>query len=41
MCDQWLNDFLIKYIEKDVFDSIINDAIMYYFQDMKTSLGQL
>ena len=29
-----LNDYLVCYIEKDVFDSISNDAIMYQFQKM-------
>ncbi|XP_022854809.1 zinc finger MYM-type protein 1-like [Olea europaea var. sylvestris] len=28
--DQWLNDSLIAYIEKDVFDEIENDAIDHY-----------
>ena len=29
MCDRFLNDCLVCYIDKDVFDSISNDAIMY------------
>lgn len=33
--NEWLNDCLITYIEKDVFDSVSNNAIMYYFHDMK------
>lgn len=37
MYDQWLNDCLIKYIEKDVFDSIINDAIYVLFSRYENS----
>ena len=29
MCDSFLNDCLVCYIEKDVFDSVSNDSIMY------------
>ena len=29
MCDPFLNDCLVCYIEKDVFDTISNDSIMY------------
>ena len=36
MCDQWMNDCLVTYIEKDVFDSITNEDIMLRFQNMKT-----
>ncbi|KAL7240693.1 hypothetical protein ACSBR2_006360 [Camellia fascicularis] len=28
MGDQWLNDCLVTYIEKDVFDSVNNELIM-------------
>ena len=41
MCDPFLNDCLVCYIVKDVFDSISNDAIMYRFQKMKNRKGQL
>jgi len=41
MCDSFLNDCLVCYIEKDVFDSISNDSIMYRFQKMKKRKGQL
>ncbi|XP_022873079.1 uncharacterized protein LOC111392022 [Olea europaea var. sylvestris] len=34
--DQWLNDSLIVYIEKDVFDKIENDVIMECYQSMRT-----
>jgi hypothetical protein len=37
--DQWMNDCLVTYIEKDVFDSIGNDFIMKRFQNMKTRRG--
>ncbi|KAK4259584.1 hypothetical protein QN277_005900 [Acacia crassicarpa] len=30
--DEWLNDCLVPYIEKDVFDSIDNETIMIEFQ---------
>ncbi|KAK4257992.1 hypothetical protein QN277_007509 [Acacia crassicarpa] len=33
--DEWLNDCLVPYIEKDVFDSIDNEAIMIEFQKVK------
>ena len=35
MCDSFLNDCLVCYMEKDVFDSVSNDSIMYPFQKMK------
>ena len=35
MSDQWLNDSLVVYIEKDVFDSIDNEVIIQYFQKDK------
>ncbi|KDO39207.1 hypothetical protein CISIN_1g040941mg [Citrus sinensis] len=35
MRDQWLNDSLVVYIEKDIFCSIDNDAILQYFQHIK------
>ncbi|CAL2240199.1 unnamed protein product [Prunus armeniaca] len=36
MGDQWLNDSLIVYIERDVFACIDNETIMQRFQNMKT-----
>jgi len=41
MCDPFLNDCLVCYAEKDLFDSISNDAIMYRFQHIKNRKGQL
>ena len=41
MCDQWMNDCLVTYIEKDVFDGITNEDIMLRFQNMKTRREQL
>uniref|UniRef100_A0A2N9H6F6 TTF-type domain-containing protein n=1 Tax=Fagus sylvatica TaxID=28930 RepID=A0A2N9H6F6_FAGSY len=39
--DQWMNDSLIVYIEKDIFHSIDNEVIMQRFQNMKTHRNQL
>jgi hypothetical protein len=36
MGDQWMNDCLITYIEKDIFKTISNEEIMQQFQGMKT-----
>ena len=36
MGDEFLTDCLVCYIEKDVFRSIDNEAIMQRFQNMKT-----
>ncbi|KAL7181344.1 hypothetical protein ACSBR1_040265 [Camellia fascicularis] len=41
MGDQWLNNCLVTYIEKDVFDSVDNELIMQRFQNMKSRRGQL
>jgi len=35
MCDSFLNDCLVCYMKKDVFDSVSNDSIMYSFQKIK------
>ncbi|KAK4255996.1 hypothetical protein QN277_008919 [Acacia crassicarpa] len=35
MGDEWLNDCLVPYIEKDVFDSIDNKTIMMEFQKLR------
>ena len=41
MNDQWLNNSLVVYIEKDILDGISNEAVMDYFQKMKIRRGQL
>ena len=41
MGDQWLNDSLVVYVEKDIFDSIDNELIMQRFQKMKPRIGEL
>jgi len=41
MRDQWMNDYLVTYIENDIFDAIINEEIMLWFQNMKIHWGQL
>ncbi|KAL4030482.1 hypothetical protein IC575_008719 [Cucumis melo] len=41
MRDQWMNDCLIAYIEKDLLDKLDNKLIMDRFQNMKTRRGQL
>ena len=41
MGDQWMNDCLVVYIEKDVACSIDNETIMQRFQNMKTRRRQL
>ena len=41
MGDQWMNDCLIVYIEKDIACSINNETIMQRFQNMKTRRRQL
>ena len=35
MGDQWMNDYLVAYIESDVFDNIDNEVIMQRYQIMK------
>ncbi|XP_061345684.1 uncharacterized protein LOC133291440 [Gastrolobium bilobum] len=35
MGDEWLNDCLVPYIEKDVFDNIDNETIMMEFQKIR------
>ena len=39
--DQWMNDNLVVYIEKDISDGIDNETIMQHFQKMKSRRGQL
>ena len=41
MGDQWMNDCLVVYIEKDIACSIDNETIMQRFQNMKTRRRQL
>jgi hypothetical protein len=41
MGDQWMTDSLLVYIEKEIFNSIDNDAIVQRFQDMRPRRGQL
>ncbi|KAL7258692.1 hypothetical protein ACSBR1_004744 [Camellia fascicularis] len=36
MGDKWMNNSLVVYIERDIFDDIDNDTIMERFQKMKT-----
>ncbi|KAK4738617.1 hypothetical protein R3W88_002314 [Solanum pinnatisectum] len=38
---QYLNDYLVCYIERDVFINVSNDVIIDSFQNMKTRRGQL
>ena len=39
--DQWMNDCLVTYIEKETFDTIDNEKIMQQFQNMKTQREHL
>jgi hypothetical protein len=41
MSDQWMNDCLIVYIEKDICHSIDNLVITQRFKDIKTRRNQL
>ena len=41
MEDQWMNDCLVVYIERDIACSIDNETIMQRFQNMKTHRRQL
>ena len=34
--DQFLANCLITYIEKDIFNSVDNEIIIHYYQNMKT-----
>ncbi|XP_062074919.1 uncharacterized protein LOC133778924 [Humulus lupulus] len=40
MGDEWLNDSLTVYLEKDIFNTIDNGTIIHRFQNMKTCRGQ-
>ena len=39
--DQWMNDCLVTYIEKNIFKTIEYEKIMQLFQNMKNRRGQL
>ena len=39
--DQWMNDCLVTYIEKDIFDKLNKEKIIQRFQHMKNRRGQL
>ena len=41
MNDQWINDSLIVYIEKDISRSIDNEVTMQRLQNIKTHRNQL
>ena len=41
MGDEWLNDSLVVYIEKEIFDSIDNELILNRFQNMDRRKNQL
>ncbi|KAH9791737.1 TTF-type domain-containing protein [Citrus sinensis] len=41
MGEQWMNDSLVVYIEKDLFNNIDNEVVMQRYQCMKTRKGQL
>ncbi|PKU84132.1 hypothetical protein MA16_Dca027552 [Dendrobium catenatum] len=41
MGDDWLNDCLVPYIEKDVFDLIPNEDVVQYYQKMQNRLIKL
>ena len=41
MGDQWMNDCLIVYIEKDIIRRIDKESIMQWFQNMKPCRRQL
>jgi hypothetical protein len=41
MGDKWMNDSLIVYIEKNIFDEIDNEVIVKRFQNIKTRREQL
>ncbi|PKU82430.1 hypothetical protein MA16_Dca005435 [Dendrobium catenatum] len=41
MGDAWLNDCLVPYIEKEVFDSVSNEVIMQHYQKMQSRMQSL
>ncbi|RYR01848.1 hypothetical protein Ahy_B06g080709 [Arachis hypogaea] len=36
MGDEWLNECLVTYIERETFNQVDNEIIIQYFQYMKT-----
>ena len=41
MCYSWLNDCLNTYMERDIFDSINNEKILQFYQNMRPRREQL
>ncbi|CAK8542614.1 unnamed protein product [Lathyrus sativus] len=41
MGDDWLNDCLVTYIERDIFVDVENEKIIQHFQNMKNCREQL
>ncbi|XP_057807510.1 uncharacterized protein LOC131022121 isoform X2 [Salvia miltiorrhiza] len=41
MKDEWMNDSLVVYIEKEIFSTIDNEKILQRFQSMSTRRNQL
>ena len=41
MCDLWMNDCLITYVERDIFDSVDNEKILQFYQNMRPRREQL
>ncbi|XP_058776677.1 uncharacterized protein LOC131651005 [Vicia villosa] len=41
MGDEWLNDCLVTYIERDIFVDVENEKIIQYFQNMKNCREEL
>lgn len=41
MGDEWLNDCLVTYIERDIFVDVENEKIIQHFQNMKNRREQL
>ncbi|XP_039116605.1 zinc finger MYM-type protein 1-like [Dioscorea cayenensis subsp. rotundata] len=41
MGDNLMNDYLVTYIERDIFNNIDNETIIQWFQNMKSRRGQL
>ena len=41
MCDSWMNDCLITYVERDIFDSVENEKILQFYQNMRPRREQL
>jgi hypothetical protein len=41
MGDQWMNDLLVTYIEKELFMLVDDERIMQRFQSMKNRKGKL